>query len=186
MDVFDYNESGRARADVAPGAFADDIPLDYYNPPEATGGGDYVAPRITGNAETSFSTRNVDAYGKPLFPNTLAYVEGEYEDVFNISLVPFKQKVIAGAANDYYRMLAQQQNIKPELPDLSNFMIDKDGLLRLKDYPDIRLINENTHRPNELITVSRYKNGRVAIREKLGIPAWTPEMSRKAKAELLK
>ena len=45
MADFDFNESRRARVDVARGAFADDyIPLDVYTPPEATGGG----------AETSF------------------------------------------------------------------------------------------------------------------------------------
>ena len=44
MADFDFNESRRARVDVARGAFADDIPLNNYTPPEATGGG----------AETSF------------------------------------------------------------------------------------------------------------------------------------
>ena len=55
--------------EVSPGAFADDIPLKVYTPPEATGGGDTITPG--GNAETSFSTGNVDAYGKPMiFPDT--------------------------------------------------------------------------------------------------------------------
>ncbi|KAK3762931.1 hypothetical protein RRG08_008147 [Elysia crispata] len=119
---------------------------------------------------------------------TLAYVEGEYADVFDTSSLPLEQQNIAGAANDYYRMLAQDQNIIPELPDLSNFMIDEKGRLRLKDYPNINLINENDidKRPNKLTTIARYKNGRVAIREKLGIPAWTPDMSKAAEAQLLK
>ncbi|KAK3782743.1 hypothetical protein RRG08_037742 [Elysia crispata] len=181
MDIFDdYNESGRARADVARGATDEIIPLEV--PPVAMGGGDYV---ITGNAETSFSTNKVDAYGRPMI-NTLAYVEGEYVDVFDTSRLPLEQKNIAGAANDYYRMLAKDQNIKPELPDLSNFIIDGKGRLRLRDYPKINLINEITKRPNKLITVAGYENGRVAIREKLGIPAWTPEMSKAADAELRK
>ncbi|KAK3701029.1 hypothetical protein RRG08_063282 [Elysia crispata] len=39
MADFDFNESRRARVDVARDAFADDyIPLDVYTPPEATGG----------------------------------------------------------------------------------------------------------------------------------------------------
>ena len=170
---------------AAHGATDDFIPLRNFTP-EATGDGDTI---ITpgGNAQTSFSTNNVDAYGRPMI-NTLAYVEGEYVDVFDTSSMPLEQKVLARAVNDYYRMLAQDQNIKPELPDLSNFMIDEKGRLRLRDYPKIRLINENdiNKRPNKLTTVAGYKNGRVAIREKLGIPAWTPEMSKAAEAELLK
>ena len=169
------------------GALTDDILLDNFTP-EATRGGDTItAPGRS--AETSFITGNVNAYGNQMRPiNTLAYVEGEYVDVFDTSSLSLEQKNIAGAANDYYRMLAQDQNIKPELPDLSNFMIDEKGRLRLRDYPKINLINENdiNKRPNKLTTVAGYKNGRVAIREKLGIPAWTPEMSKAAEAELLK
>ena len=57
MADFDFNESSRARDDVASGAFTDDyIPLDDFTPPNATGG----------FAETSFNTQNVDAYGRPI------------------------------------------------------------------------------------------------------------------------
>ncbi|KAK3743231.1 hypothetical protein RRG08_064083 [Elysia crispata] len=38
MSDFDFNESRRARVDVARGTFADDTPLNNYTPPEATGG----------------------------------------------------------------------------------------------------------------------------------------------------
>ncbi|KAK3774450.1 hypothetical protein RRG08_028636 [Elysia crispata] len=56
MADFDYNESSRARVDVASGAFTDDIPLNVYTTPDVTGV----------DAETSFSTQNVDAYGRPI------------------------------------------------------------------------------------------------------------------------
>ncbi|KAK3738805.1 hypothetical protein RRG08_035684 [Elysia crispata] len=179
VDVFDHPDTATRPA------FTDDIQLNDFTP-EATRGGDTIITPGR-SAKTSFITGNVNTYGQPMTPiNTLAYVEGEYKDVFDMSLVPFEKKVIADAANDYYRMLAQQQNIAPELPDLSNFMIDEEGRLRLKDYPDINLINESTNNPNELSTVSRCENGRVAIQKKLGIPAWTKKMSKAAKAELLK
>ena len=58
MADFDFNESSRARVDVARGAFADDIPLNVYTP------NDTITPG--GYAETSFSTQNVDAYGRPI------------------------------------------------------------------------------------------------------------------------
>ncbi|KAK3757104.1 hypothetical protein RRG08_049771 [Elysia crispata] len=44
MSDFDFNESRRARVDVARGTFADDTPLNNYTPPNAT----------SGFAETSF------------------------------------------------------------------------------------------------------------------------------------
>ena len=58
MADFDFNESRRARVDVARGAFADDNPLNVYTP------NDTITPG--GYAETSFSTQNVDAYGRPI------------------------------------------------------------------------------------------------------------------------
>ena len=57
MADFDFNESSRARDEVASSAFTDDyIPLDYFTPPNATGG----------FAETSFIDPNVNAYGRPI------------------------------------------------------------------------------------------------------------------------
>ena len=57
MADFDFNESSRARDDVASGAFTDDyIPLDDFTPPDATGG----------FAETSFIDPNVNAYGRQI------------------------------------------------------------------------------------------------------------------------
>ena len=58
MSDFDYNESSRARGDVARGFITDDTPLNVYTP------NDTITPG--GYAETSFSTQNVDAYGKPI------------------------------------------------------------------------------------------------------------------------
>ena len=58
MADFDFNESRRARVDVARGAFADDTPLNVYTP------NDTITPG--GYAETSFSTQNVDVYGRPI------------------------------------------------------------------------------------------------------------------------
>ncbi|KAK3756426.1 hypothetical protein RRG08_029096 [Elysia crispata] len=184
MAEFDLNESSRAKADVARGAFADDIPLDTYTTTDAMGGGDTI---ITpgGNAETPFSTRNVDAYGRPI--NTLAYVEDEYVDVFDTSwMPPSKLKVLAGAANDYYKMLKEDQGLKPEVPDLSSFVLDRDSRLRLKEYPDINLINENTGRPNKLTTTASNKGGREIVRKHLCFSKWTPEMSKAAEANLRK
>ena len=56
MSDFDFNESRRARVDVARGTFADDTPLNNYTPPNATGG----------FAETSFIDPNVNAYGRQI------------------------------------------------------------------------------------------------------------------------
>ena len=58
MSDFDYNESSRARGDVARGFITDDTPLKVYTP------NDTITPG--GYAETSFSTQNVDAYGRPI------------------------------------------------------------------------------------------------------------------------
>ena len=58
MSDFDYNESSRARGDVARGFITDDTPLNVYTP------NDTITPG--GYAETSFSTQNVDAYGRPI------------------------------------------------------------------------------------------------------------------------
>ena len=52
MADFDFNESSRARVDVARGAFADDIPLNVYTPDDTTGGG----------AETSFINTPEDVW----------------------------------------------------------------------------------------------------------------------------
>ena len=55
---FDYNESSRARGDVARGFITDDTPLNVYTP------NDTITPG--GYAETSFSTKNFDAYGRQI------------------------------------------------------------------------------------------------------------------------
>ena len=100
--------------------------------------------------------------------------------------MPLEQQNISGAANDYYRMLAEDQGLRPEMPDLSKFVVDKYGRLRLREYPDINLINENKGRPNKLTTFARYKGGRDAIRQNLGFPNWSPKVSAAARAALLK
>ena len=58
MADFDFNESRRARVDVARGAFADDTPLNVYAP------NDTITPG--GYAETSFIDPNVNAYGRQI------------------------------------------------------------------------------------------------------------------------
>ncbi|KAK3761163.1 hypothetical protein RRG08_022565 [Elysia crispata] len=58
MADFDFNESRRARVDVARGAFADDTPLNVYTP------NDTITPG--GFAETSFIDPNVNAYGRQI------------------------------------------------------------------------------------------------------------------------
>ena len=169
--------------EVSPVRFADDFPLDDFTPPNATGGGDTITPG--GSAETSFITGKVDTYGNPLFPKTLAYVEGEYKDVFDTSwMKPSKLKVLAVTVNDYYKMLAQDQNLIPEMPDLSSFVLDENSQLRLKENTDINLINENTGRPIKLTTIAAHKGGREIVRKYLGFSKWTPEMSKKAAAKL--
>ena len=50
-DIDPFYHAGGSR-----GVITDDIPLKVFTPPDATGGG----------AETSFSTPNVDAYGRPI------------------------------------------------------------------------------------------------------------------------
>ena len=107
-------------------------------------------------------------------------------DVFTTNGLNLDQQNIAGAANDYYKMLVEDQGLRPEVPDLSKFVVDASGRLRLKDYPKINLINERTGRPNKLTTIARYKGGRVIVREYLGFSNWTPEMSKKAEASLRK
>ncbi|KAK3766077.1 hypothetical protein RRG08_002313 [Elysia crispata] len=107
-------------------------------------------------------------------------------DVFTTDEMPLEQQNISGAANDYYRMLAEDQGLRPEMPDLSKFVVDKYGRLRLREYPDINLINENKGRPNKLTTFARYKGGRDAIRQNLGFPNWSPKVSAAARAALLK
>ena len=89
---------------------------------------------------------------------------------------------IAGAANDYYRMLEEDQGLRPDVPDLS----DKHGRLRLRANTDVNLINENTGRPNKLTTIASHKGGRDLVRKHLGFSKWTPEMSKAAEAALLK
>ena len=167
-------------------AFTDDIiPISDFTP-EATGGGDTIITPGR-SAETSFSTGNVKTYGQPMRPTiTLAYVEGEYKDVFDTSRMPISNhKVLVNEVNDYYKMLAQDQNLAPELPDLSKFELDENSQFRLKGYPDLNLINEKTGRPNLLTTIANRKGGRKIVKKHLGFSQWTPEVSRKAKAELL-
>ena len=143
-----------------------------------------------GAAGTSFNTptgaygRPIGAYGRPI---DTPVGEDEYVDVFDTSwMPPSKLKVLAGAANDYYKMLKEDQGLKPEVPDLSSFVLDRDSRLRLKEYPDINLINENTGRPNKLTTTASNKGGREIVRKHLCFSKWTPEMSKAAEANLRK
>ena len=166
-------------------AFTDDTPFNTYTPETPRVDDIITTPGIS--AETSFTTGNVDAYGQQMRPsNDLVYVEGKYEDVFNMDLVPFEKQAIAGAANDYYRKVAQQQNLAPEVPNLENFYLDTEGRLRLKDHPDVNLINEtDSSSANLLTSIANRKGGRKIVREKLGFSSWTPKMSKTARESLL-
>ncbi|KAK3800579.1 hypothetical protein RRG08_032749 [Elysia crispata] len=83
-------------------------------------------------------------------------------------------------------MLEEDQGLRPDVPDLSEFMVDKHGRLRLRANTDVNLINENTGRPNKLTTIASHKGGRDLVRKHLGFSKWTPEMSKAAEAALLK
>ncbi|KAK3730913.1 hypothetical protein RRG08_061514 [Elysia crispata] len=79
------------------------------------------------------------------------------EDVFTTDGLTLGQRNTAEAANDYYKMLAEDQGLRPEVPDLSSFVVDIDGCLRLEKYPNINLINEKTGRPNKLTTIADHR-----------------------------
>ncbi|KAK3791477.1 hypothetical protein RRG08_046629 [Elysia crispata] len=164
--------------------FRNDDTLIDTTPPEYAGG----TTTRGGTAETSFSTGKIDAYGKPMTTAIkLAYVEGEYKDVFDTSRMEVsKHKLLASAVNDYYKMLAQDQNIAPEFPVLDNFEFDSENKLRLKGYPYLNLINEDTGRPNQLTTVAGRRGGWEIVKKGLGFSRWNPEMSKEAKQQLLK
>ena len=101
-------------------------------------------------------------------------------DVFTTNGLDLDHQNIAGAANDYYNMLKEDQGLEPQVPDLSKFVVDGKGRLRLRGRPDINLINEKTGRPNKLTYIARKKGGRAIVIEDLGFSNWTPEMSKKA------
>ena len=164
--------------------FRNDDTLIDTTPPEYAGG----TTTRGGTAETSFSTGKIDAYGKPMTTAIkLAYVEGEYKDVFDTSRMEVsKHKLLASAVNDYYKMLAQDQNIAPEFPVLDNFEFDSENKLRLKGYPYLNLINEDTGRSNQLTTVAGRRGGWEIVKKGLGFSRWNPEMSKEAKQQLLK
>ena len=125
MADFDFNESNRARADVARGAFADDIPLNVYTPD--------VTITAGGGAETSFSTLSTPAGGV----RRAADAEG----------LTLEQQTLATAVDDYYDALAGK-GIAPSLGrDINNFELDADGRLRLKAHPDINVVNARTGHP---------------------------------------
>ena len=97
-------------------------------------------------------------------------------DVFTTNGLDLDHQNIAGAANDYYNMLWEDQGLKPQVPDLSKFVVDGKGRLRMRGRPDINLINEKTGRPNKLTYIARKKGGRAIVIEDLGFSNWTPEM----------
>ena len=169
MEDFDFNESSRARvdADVARGAFADDIPLNVYTPDDniATGGG----------AETSFSTP-----------------AGGFRRAADAEGLTLEQQTLATAVDDYYDALAGK-GIAPSLGrDINNFELDADGRLRLKAHPDINVVNARTGAPNTLDYVaSQKKGGGEIVRQELGFSDWKTgvgkqKLSRKAFADLNK
>ena len=94
------------------------------------------------------------------------------------------QRVLASAVNDYYKNLASDQGLSPELPDINQFVL-VDNRLRLKNYPDINLTNARTGRPNTLGYIAgHWKGGGEAIRQDLGFPNWSPKLSAAAAAAL--
>ncbi|KAK3804078.1 hypothetical protein RRG08_057963 [Elysia crispata] len=68
------------------------------------------------------------------------------------------QRVLASAVNDYYKNLASDQGLSPELPDINQFVL-VDNRLRLKNYPDINLTNARTGRPNTLGYIAGHWKG---------------------------
>ena len=108
------------------------------------------------------------------------------KDVFTTDGLTLDQQNTAGAAKEYYRMLAEDQGLRPEVPNLSSFVVDGNGRLRLEGYPDMNLINERTGRPNKLTTIADHRGGRGIVRKELGFSSWTPQMSKAVEAALRK
>ncbi|KAK3773607.1 hypothetical protein RRG08_022316 [Elysia crispata] len=135
-DVKTFEHSGARDVRIPP----DDIPLRTLrieNPVAS----DTAAG---GTAETSFTnTTAAGVSGSVASLNTPV-------DVFTTNGLPPEQILIAGAANDYYKMLEVYQGLEPEVPDLSSFEVDIHGRLRLKEYPDINIVNTKTSKPNTL------------------------------------
>ncbi|KAK3737703.1 hypothetical protein RRG08_023101 [Elysia crispata] len=165
MEVFDdFDAFDRPNASGERYIALDDFPGDYViieNPVDFN-------TAAGGSAETSFIT------------------PAGVEDVFTTDRMTLGQRNTVEAANDYYKMLAEDQGLSPEVPDLSSFVVDIDGRLRLKNYPDINLINERTGRPNKLTTITDRRGGGEIVRKELGFSKWTPKMSKEAAAAIRK
>ena len=115
-----------------------------------------------GFADTSFST-STDA-GTSL--NTPAVVRAS--DAVGLT---YEQKVLATAVDDYYDALLKK-GIEPSLGrDINNFELGRGGSLRLKEHPEINIVNTKTSKPNTLEYVVK-QGGVKIVRENLGFSNW--------------
>ena len=91
-----------------------------------------------------------------------------------------RRENLQSAVDDYYTKLAKQER-KPQLGrDPSNFEL-VDGELRLKAYPNVRIINSRTKAPLALRTVYARGSGPEAIRSGngLGFIDWQYDAARR-------
>ena len=104
----------------------DDTPFDDIDQPGGIAAG--------GSAETSFSA-----------PVQASDAEG----------LTLEQQTVASAVDSYYNAWFKE-GIVPSLGrDINKFELDAGGRLRLKDHPNINIINTKTSRPNSLNYVAK-------------------------------
>ena len=101
--------------------------------------------------------------------------------------VSLQQELVQVAVDDYYKAMAEQQEITPSVGrDTTKFTIDDRGKLRLKAYPQVNLLKPSGE-PLKLNTIAGRAGGASIIRDELGFADWTrkkPNLPAKAVSAL--
>ena len=109
----------------------------------------------------------IDEYTPPVQPGTSTGFDT------GVPTTDFTQRdrVTRSAVDDFYKQW-ERKGIYPNLPRDYNSFEYVNGTLRLKEYPDLDIINSKTGEPLALSTIARKAGGAHAIRYELGFPDW--------------
>ena len=96
-----------------------------------------------------------------------------------------QQDLLQTAVDDYYNALAKKGLTPSPGRDRTKFELDGDGRLRLKKFPEIRIVNLRTGAPLSFKTIADTAGGGAAVQE-MGFKGWRSKEGQSLSAEAVK
>ena len=130
-------------------------------------------PDEVGGGDTDEATRLI-----PETPDVSETLQPGATGIGEVLPTGLDERVLRETVDSYYDSL-QQDGFTPVGRDYSKFEIDEDGRVRLKAYPDLRLVRISDGKPLALTTIAdRFgEGGSNLVKKELGFVEWREQQS---------